>query len=93
MPWWPTTAMTVRRRGPLAAMRHLATRIVGGARVGMPTLDDGLVLMQLRAARGFADGLGATTARRRSLEAMRTVSGYSCRSCLRVGPTLEQYGH
>jgi GT2 family glycosyltransferase len=64
----------LRDAGPLAAMRHLATRIVGGARVGMPTLDDGLVLMQLRAARGFADGLGATTARRRSLEAMRTVS-------------------
>lgn len=74
----PDRASRWRRRlrdgGPFAAVRHFVTRLVGGARVGMPILDDGLVLMQLRAARGFADGLGATTARRRSLDAKRTVS-------------------
>jgi len=63
----------LRDGGAASAIRHLVTRLVGGARVGMPTLDDGFVLMQLRAARGFADGLDATTARRRSLEAERTV--------------------
>jgi len=38
-----------------------------------PVLRDGLLLMQLRAASGFFEGLERTTTRRRQLEALRTV--------------------
>jgi len=39
-----------------------------------PVLRDGLLLMQLRAASGFFDGLDRTTARRRRLELQRCVT-------------------
>jgi hypothetical protein len=58
----------------VGTLRHLLQRALGGPRAGMPTLDDGHVLMQLRAARGFAAGLEATAERRRSLDRSRKVS-------------------
>jgi GT2 family glycosyltransferase len=64
----------LRERGPVGTLRHLLQRALGGPRAGMPTLDDGHVLMQLRAARGFAAGLEATAERRRSLDRSRKVS-------------------
>ena len=75
----------LRDGGALAAARHLAMRVLGGRRAGLPALEEGLVLMQLRAARGFAAGLGATTMRRRSLDRLRRISD---RDFLRRFPRL-----
>ncbi len=73
----PTAAQRWRRRlrarGAAGALRHLAARLLMGPRAGHPVLEDGLLLMQLRAARGFADGLDRTAARRAELDAIRSV--------------------
>ena len=63
----------LRERGVAGAVRHLLARLLLGPRVGSPTLDDGLLLMQLRAARGFFSGLHRTDERRIQLDAARTV--------------------
>jgi hypothetical protein len=63
----------VREQGWLAAIRHLLGRLMLGPRAGLPTLDDGYLLMQLRAAHGFFAGLDNTNARRVDLDARRAV--------------------
>ena len=63
----------VRERGVTGAARHLLARVMLGPEAGSPTLDDGLLLMQLRAARGFFSGLDRTDERRVQLDAARTV--------------------
>jgi len=60
-------------RGIVGALRHLLGRIVLGRRAGAPTVDDGLFLMQLRAAHGFLTGLEDSDKRRVELERWRTV--------------------
>ena len=45
-----------------------------GRAAGQPRNDDGLLLMQLRAAHGYFEGIGATDQRRQELERLRTVS-------------------
>jgi GT2 family glycosyltransferase len=65
--------LRLRERGVAGAARHLLARLVLGLRAGSPILDDGLLLMQLRAARGFFSGLDRTDERRVELEAARTV--------------------
>jgi GT2 family glycosyltransferase len=73
----PTAARRWRQRlqerGVASTVRHLTARLLLGPRAGRPVLEDGLLLMQLRAARGFVDGLEATAARRTELEAIRTI--------------------
>lgn len=64
----------LREQGVFGTLRHLLARIVIGRRAGTPTLDDGLLLMQLRAAQGFLAGLDETEARRTELEKRRVVS-------------------
>jgi GT2 family glycosyltransferase len=66
-------ARRVRERGWVASTRHLLARIALGPRAGSPALEDGFLLMQLRAAKGFFAGLERTEARRVELEALRTV--------------------
>jgi hypothetical protein len=63
----------LRERGVAGSLRHLMARIVMGRRAGAPTLDDGLLLMQLRAAQGFLSGLDETEGRRTDLEKRRVV--------------------
>ena len=63
----------LRERGVAGGLRHLVARIVLGRRAGAPTLDDGLLLMQLRAAQGFLSGLDETEKRRVELERRRVV--------------------
>ena len=63
----------LHERGVAGAARHLLARLLLGPRAGSPTLDDGLLLMQLRAARGFFSGLDRTDERRVQLDAARTV--------------------
>jgi GT2 family glycosyltransferase len=63
----------LRERGALGSLRHLLARVVLGRRVGAPILDEGLLLMQLRAAKGFFAGIEATDERRAKLERRRTV--------------------
>ncbi len=63
----------LRERGPAGAARHLLARTLLGPQIGSPTLDDGLLLMQLRAARGFFSGLEGTEQRRVQLDAARVV--------------------
>ena len=60
-------------RGPLGAARHLLARLLLGPLAGLPVLEDGYLLMQLRAARGFFSGLEHSEARRRALDAVRVV--------------------
>ncbi len=73
----PTRIERWRRRldevGVGGTLRHLLARVVLGRRAGAPTIDDGLLLMQLRAARGFFAGLEATELRRAELERRRVV--------------------
>jgi GT2 family glycosyltransferase len=66
-------ARRVRENGWFASARHLLARIALGPRAGSPALEDGFLLMQLRAARGFFAGLEGTEGRRVELEARRTV--------------------
>jgi len=63
----------IRERGLTGAARHLLARLLLGPRAGNASLDDGLLLMQLRAARGFFSGLDHTDERRVQLDAARTV--------------------
>jgi hypothetical protein len=66
-------ARRVRETGWIASARHLLARIALGPRAGSPVLEDGFLLMQLRAARGFFAGLDGTEKRRAELQAQRTV--------------------
>ncbi len=66
-------ARRVRETGWLASVRHLLARIALGPRAGSPSLEDGFLLMQLRAAKGFFAGLEGTEKRRADLQAQRTV--------------------
>jgi GT2 family glycosyltransferase len=59
--------------GVVGAVRHLLARLVGGPRVGRPVLDQGYLLMQLRAAHGFFAGLDGCAVRRSGLEAAREI--------------------
>ena len=63
----------LRDEGLTGSARHLLARALLGERAGSPTLDEGLLLMQLRAAQGFFAGLDRTEARRAELAAVRTV--------------------
>jgi len=63
----------VDQQGVAGAARHLLARLMLGPRAGSPVLDDGLLLMQLRAARGFFSGLDRSEERRVLLDAARTV--------------------
>jgi GT2 family glycosyltransferase len=63
----------LHERGLGGSIRHLVARVLLGPSVGLPALTDGHLLMQLRAARGFFDGLDGAQARRRSLCAVRRV--------------------
>jgi GT2 family glycosyltransferase len=63
----------LRDEGLTGCARHLLARALLGARVGNPVLEDGLLLMQLRAAQGFFAGLDRTEERRTDLEAVRTI--------------------
>jgi len=62
-----------REDGITGCARHLLARGLLGTRVGSPSLEDGLLLMQLRAAQGFFTGLDRTEERRAELEAARTM--------------------
>ena len=72
-------------RGPAATLRHLAARLLLGPEAGSPRLDQGHLLMQLRAAQGYFGGLEGCERRRRELEHQRTVSD---RDILRRFPRL-----
>lgn len=63
----------LRDEGITGCARHLLARALLGERVGTPSLEDGLLLMQLRAAQGFFAGLDRTEERRAELEAARTM--------------------
>jgi GT2 family glycosyltransferase len=63
----------LREKGLAGAARHLLARTVLGPKVGSPSFDDGLLLMQLRAARGFFSALDQTDQRRVQLDAARIV--------------------
>jgi len=64
----------VAERGIAGALRHLIARADQGPPSGAQALDEGLFLMQLRAAGGFFAALDRTTARRRQLEGVRRLS-------------------
>ncbi len=61
-----------RPSGHVPGMGRGLRRLFGRAPEG-PVLRDGHLLMQLRAASGFFEGLDGTTRRRRELEELRTV--------------------
>lgn len=63
----------VREQGWLRSARHLLARLVLGPRAGTPTLEDGFLLMQLRAAKGFFAGLEGIEKRRADLQGLRKV--------------------
>jgi hypothetical protein len=63
----------LRDRGFGGTLRHALARVVLGRRAGSPTVDDGHLLMQLRAAQGFFAGLEDTETRRAALQKSRTV--------------------
>ena len=63
----------IDERGVAGAARHLMARLLLGRRAGQPVLEDGFLLMQLRAAQGFVAGLPETQERNADLRAMRTV--------------------
>ena len=63
----------VRERGVIGAARHLAARLLLGPQVGVPVLEDGHLLMQLRAAEGFFSGIERAEERRVELDKERTV--------------------
>ncbi len=59
--------------GLIGSARHLVARLLLGRKAGSPVLEDGFLLMQLRAAQGFFDGLDRCEERRVELERTRTV--------------------
>jgi hypothetical protein len=63
----------VQERGVIGAARHLLGRLVMGPRAGAPALEDGHLLMQLRAAQGFFAGIDRSEERRAALARERTV--------------------
>jgi GT2 family glycosyltransferase len=63
----------LRDRGVVGAARHLLARALLGPQAGSPTVTDGHMLMQLRAADGFFTGLDANEARRVEIARRRTV--------------------
>jgi GT2 family glycosyltransferase len=63
----------LRERGVIGAARHLLARMLLGPRVGAPALEDGHLLMQLRAAEGFFSGIDRAEGRRAALDKNRTV--------------------
>jgi GT2 family glycosyltransferase len=63
----------LRDEGVTGCARHLLARSLLGSRVGNPVLEDGLLLMQLRAAQGFFAGLDRTEERRAELAALRAM--------------------
>jgi GT2 family glycosyltransferase len=66
-------ARRLRENGWVASARHLLARVALGPRAGSPALEDGFLLMQLRAAKGFFEGLEGTELRRADLQSRRTV--------------------
>jgi GT2 family glycosyltransferase len=60
-------------RGVVGTARHALARLLLGPRAGAAMLDEGHLLMQLRAAQGFFAGLDRTEKRRAGLSAERTV--------------------
>ena len=62
-----------REGGLVGSARHLLARLLLGRRAGSPVLEDGLLLMQLRAAQGFFAGVDRAEQRRVELEEARTV--------------------
>jgi len=68
--WW----RRLTEDGAAATARRALARALLGRSAGSPRLDDGHLLMQLRAAHGFFAGLPATEQRRRELERRRTVA-------------------
>jgi GT2 family glycosyltransferase len=65
--------LRVKDRGMLGAARHLLARALLGPRAGAPVLEDGPLLMQLRAGQGFFAGIDGSEERRSSLAAARAV--------------------
>jgi GT2 family glycosyltransferase len=63
----------LKDRGVLGSARHLLARALLGPDVGSPTVSDGHLLMQLRAADGFFSSLEANEARRAEIARERTV--------------------
>jgi GT2 family glycosyltransferase len=63
----------LRDRGIIGTLRHALARILVGRRAGAPSLDDGLLEMQLRALHGFFGGLAGTERRWAELDRRRTV--------------------
>jgi len=63
----------LQEHGVIGAARHLLARLVLGPRVGAPVLEDGHLLMQLRAAEGFFSGIDRAEERRVALDKKRTV--------------------
>lgn len=78
LPAVPTRSERWRRRlaegGVLGVIRHGLARVLLGPRAGAPVLDDGLLVMQLRAAHGLFAGGESMTARRRWLVSHRKLS-------------------
>lgn len=70
---WQRWQHRIARRGPVAAFRHAVARLIIGPDAGRPRLGDGHLLMQLRAAQGFFDGMTSCEQRRRELEQRRVV--------------------
>lgn len=71
LPWRQRWRRRLGERGVAGTLRHALTRLVAGPRAGLPTLGDGHLLMQLRAASGFVATLTETERRRASLERRR----------------------
>jgi len=63
----------LRDRGVVGVARHLLARLLLGPQAGSPTVTDGHLLMQLRAADGFFTGLDANEARRAEIARRRVV--------------------
>jgi hypothetical protein len=62
-----------QEHGVAGTMRHLFARLVVGPRAGAPLLEDGHLLMQLRAAQGFFGGIDRSEDRRTTLARNRKV--------------------
>jgi GT2 family glycosyltransferase len=72
--WQERWRRRVSEQGFGGAARHLIARLVIGRRAAAPVLDDSLLLMQLRAASGFFEGLNGTEARRQHLRQRRVIA-------------------
>jgi GT2 family glycosyltransferase len=64
----------LRERGVAGTLRHLLARLAIGPRAGTPALEEGHLLMQLQAARGFFSGVDRSEERRAALARQRTVA-------------------